>query len=268
MCIVWPFADSEPHELSIELRAGGFPPATHPAEASLFCRQSAMPDHNQTAIEDAHVAVVGAGGLGSWIALGLARMGVRQLIVIDPDRFDRTNSPRQLMFGSDIGVPKAHALARNLLPHMTNAGRVRAIASPFTSNLLADTDNVSVLVVGIDNNRGRLEAAQWGRANQIPVVFCMLSSDGLRSQCFLQRPNGPCLSCVLPNLEADGLAPCAAASIASCMMAAGHSLELCVEALSGPGGIPIWRETSLDGSTERTGMPTTKPTCANCQERT
>jgi len=267
MSIDWPFADTNSEPVLIELTSDGFPLESHPAEASLFCRQSAMPGHSQDAIERAHVVVAGAGGLGSWIALGLARMGVRRLTLIDPDRFDRTNSPRQLMFGSDIGSPKAHALARNLLPHMTNAGSVRAIAAPFTSALLPSDNNVNILIVGIDNNRGRLEAARWGHANHVPVVFSMLSSDGLRSQCFLQRPDGPCLSCVLPNLEAEALAPCAAASIASGMMAAAHSLELCVDALSGFLAVPCWRETSLDGSTERTGSPKRRANCVICHEK-
>src|SRR5437870_4131692 len=82
----------------LELRAPGFPGPQHPAEADLFCRQEAMPGHDQTRIANAHVAVVGCGGLGSWIALALARLGVSQLTLIDPDRFDRTNAPRQLMF--------------------------------------------------------------------------------------------------------------------------------------------------------------------------
>jgi len=53
------------------------------------------------------VGIVGAGGLASWVALALARSGVRHLTIVDPDRFDRTNASRQLMFGGDVGDWKA-----------------------------------------------------------------------------------------------------------------------------------------------------------------
>jgi len=270
MSIAWPFAEGNSEPTSIELSAAGFPAPCHPAEADMFCRQSAMPGHNQAAIEAAHVGVVGAGGLGSWIALGLARMGVRCLTLIDPDRFDRTNAPRQLMFGPDIGALKAHALARNVLPHMTNPGSVAAMPVPFTRVLLSDNDTldapnrITLLAVGVDNNHCRLEATEWGRANRVPVVFAMLSLDGLRAQVFLQRPGGACLQCVLPNLQADVMAPCAAASMASCMMAAAHVMELCVAAVVDDRSIPTWRESSLDGSTERTGRPEPRLDCPGC----
>lgn len=270
MSIAWPFAEGSSEPTSIELSAAGFPAPCHPAEADMFCRQAAMPGHSQGAIEAAHVGVIGAGGLGSWIALGLARMGVRRLTIVDPDRFDRTNAPRQLMLGPDMGTFKAHALARNILQHMTNPGTVGAMAVPFTHTLLPYNDTVdapyrvTLLVVGVDNNRCRLEAAEWGRANMVPVVFSMLSLDGLRAQVFLQRPSGACLLCALPNLKADVIAPCAAASMASCMMAAAHALELCVAAVADDRRIPTWRETSVDGSTERAGSPRARADCPGC----
>lgn len=262
MSIDWPLAESlEP--VVVEVHTRGFPPAVHPAEADLFCRQAAMPGHNQAALEAAHIAVVGAGGLGSWIALGLARSGVRRLTIIDPDRYDRTNVPRQLAFPGDLGAPKAHALARNIAPHLTNAGVVRAIAASYSRDLTGELADVSVLIVSIDNNVGRLDASRWGVANQRPVVFAMLSMDGLRAQVFLQEPTGPCLNCMLPDLDPHSLAPCAAVSIASCYVAAGHALQAAVSVLS-HGHVPAWRETSLDGSTERASRPSRRPGCWLC----
>ena len=245
-----------------EVAAPGFPAPRHPAESDLFCRQAAMPGHDQNGLEQAHVVVVGCGGLGSWIALGLARLGVRKLSLIDPDVFDRTNAPRQLMFGTDLGRPKAHALSTNLVGHMTNPGILRAMAVPF-DEAASGLQNVDALVVGVDNNRTRLETATFGIRWEVPVVFAMLSRDGLRCQVFLQTPGGPCLLCVLPNLDAESSAPCAAASIASCYLAAGHALQLTASAIMGTQS-PIWRESSLDGSTERALTPGRRPDCTTC----
>jgi molybdopterin-synthase adenylyltransferase len=247
----------------VVLAAPGFPAATHPAEPDLFCRQAAMPGHIQERIARAHVVVIGCGGLGSWIALSLARLGVRGLTLLDPDRFDRTNAPRQLMFRDDLGEFKALAVARNIAAHMTTAGRVQAVACHF-EDVESDVEGLPDLVIaGVDNNAARLAASRWARKHHIPTVFAMLSRDGLRARVFLQRVDGPCLLCVLPDTDGELAAPCAAASIASCLLATSHAIQMAVSVL-GDGSVPVWRETSLDGTTERVGQPSRRPGCPNC----
>ncbi len=67
----------------------------------------------QRALLRAHVAVVGAGGLGGWIIEGLARMGVGHLTIVDSDRFEENNLNRQLMCTEELlGQPKAECAAR------------------------------------------------------------------------------------------------------------------------------------------------------------
>ena len=60
------------------------------------------------------VAVCGLGGLGSNIAIALARAGIGKLILIDFDRVDITNLHRQQYKAEQIGVCKTEALAENL----------------------------------------------------------------------------------------------------------------------------------------------------------
>ena len=62
----------------------------------------------------ATVAVCGLGGLGSNIAIALARAGIGKLILIDFDRVDITNLHRQQYKANQIGLYKADALAENL----------------------------------------------------------------------------------------------------------------------------------------------------------
>jgi molybdopterin/thiamine biosynthesis adenylyltransferase len=260
MSTAWSF--DEPESLT-EVVAPGFPPARHPAESDMFCRQAAMPDHDQGAIERAHVGVVGCGGLGGWIALALARMGCRRLTLIDHDIFDRSNAPRQLMRSIDAGRPKAPAVAEMLGAHMTNTGLVVGIQASCEAALPRLTLPVDVLVVAVDNNAARLFAARWASARDIPAIFAMLSLDGLRAQVVLQRPGGPCLQCVLPNLDEASAAPCAAASIASCWMAATHATMMVMSSLT-PSKSPTWREASLDGSRENVGRPVCRASCSTC----
>ena len=63
----------------------------------------------------ATVAVCGLGGLGSNIAIALARAGIGKLLLIDFDRVDITNLHRQQYKANQIGLYKADALAENLL---------------------------------------------------------------------------------------------------------------------------------------------------------
>lgn len=69
---------------------------------------------NQKRFQNAAVAVCGLGGLGSNIAISLARAGIGKLILIDSDQVDLTNLHRQQYHASQIGMRKTDALAANL----------------------------------------------------------------------------------------------------------------------------------------------------------
>lgn len=68
----------------------------------------------QNKFQNAAVAVCGLGGLGSNIAVSLARAGVGKLLLIDFDYVDITNLNRQQYKASQIGRLKTDALAENL----------------------------------------------------------------------------------------------------------------------------------------------------------
>lgn len=60
------------------------------------------------------VCIAGCGGLGSNIAVALARTGVGKLIVADFDKIERGNLNRQYFFEDQIGAYKAEALKENI----------------------------------------------------------------------------------------------------------------------------------------------------------
>ena len=99
----------------------------------------------------ATVAVCGLGGLGSNIAISLARVGIGKLILIDFDRVDISNLHRQQYKVTQIGKYKAQALTENLLeiaPYL----EVRAVTARITEenymDLLHDAD---VICEAFDN---------------------------------------------------------------------------------------------------------------------
>ncbi len=68
----------------------------------------------QNKLLSATVAICGLGGLGSNIAIALARAGVGKLILIDFDRVDITNLNRQQYKANQIGMYKTEALKENI----------------------------------------------------------------------------------------------------------------------------------------------------------
>ncbi|SCX97102.1 sulfur carrier protein ThiS adenylyltransferase [Pseudobutyrivibrio sp. AR14] len=77
---------------------------------------------NQRKFDEATVAICGLGGLGSNVAICLARVGIGRLILIDFDLVDVTNLHRQQYKISQVGMAKTEALRENLLeinPYIT-----------------------------------------------------------------------------------------------------------------------------------------------------
>ncbi len=73
-------------------------------------------DDGMERLKSARVAVFGVGGVGSYIAEGLARSGVGHIELIDSDDVDITNLNRQLEAVSDtVGKPKAEAMKQRIL---------------------------------------------------------------------------------------------------------------------------------------------------------
>ncbi|KKK73235.1 hypothetical protein LCGC14_2895880, partial [marine sediment metagenome] len=60
---------------------------------------------------DIPIAVVGAGGIGSWTTLALTRMGCNDITVIDFDKVEAHNVGSQIFTEDDIGKTKVEALA-------------------------------------------------------------------------------------------------------------------------------------------------------------
>ena len=79
--------------------------------AALVARHGA---DRQAKFEAARVAVCGLGGLGSNVAVALARAGVGHLHLLDFDRVEPSNLNRQQYAAAQVGLPKAEALRANI----------------------------------------------------------------------------------------------------------------------------------------------------------
>ena len=96
-------------------------------------------------LQAATVAVCGLGGLGSNIAISLARAGVGKLILVDFDCVDVTNLHRQQYKASQVGLPKPEALLANLkeiAPYTEFEIHFEKVTEENVSSLLAHADVV------------------------------------------------------------------------------------------------------------------------------
>ena len=97
----------------------------------------------QQAFSSATVAICGLGGLGSNIAISLARAGIGKLILIDFDRVDITNLHRQQYKADQIGMNKTDALSENLkeiAPYVLLESHTVSITEDNATELLQGAD--------------------------------------------------------------------------------------------------------------------------------
>lgn len=94
-------------------------------------------------IRRATVGIAGVGGLGSAIAVALARLGVGALVVADFDLVEPSNLNRQQYFVDQLGLPKVTALEENLR-RINPYVRVEAL------HLRLTRDNIPELFAGVD----------------------------------------------------------------------------------------------------------------------
>ena len=70
---------------------------------------------NQKRIHNGHVLVLGAGGLGSFVAMALSASGVKHLVLVDFDQVSNSNLHRQFLYKfKDVGRAKVTVLSKEL----------------------------------------------------------------------------------------------------------------------------------------------------------
>lgn len=122
-------------------------------------RQEGLVRQNQL---DFPVLLIGCGGIGSPTALALAKMGITQITVIDPDVIEPHNIPNQIFPLEKIGTTKVEALADELERY--GGTRPTTLQERFTSTMKAK----GVVISGVDSMEARQEI--WKAVKNNPDV--------------------------------------------------------------------------------------------------
>ncbi len=104
-----------------------------------------MPDINKK-LKQATVAIAGLGGLGSTVAMALARANIGRLIIADFDKVEISNLNRQQYFLDQVGQEKVAALTANLLrinPELKITGYQQKLTEENIPKLFADADVIA-----------------------------------------------------------------------------------------------------------------------------
>lgn len=182
-----------------------------------YARQVLLPElgeAGQRRLNEASALIVGAGGLGSPIAMYLAAAGVGRIGLADFDRVDETNLHRQLLYTtSDVGRPKLEAARERLLdlnPHITVDLHPAALSS---ANALEVVGGYDVVLDGSDNFPTRyLVNDACTLAKKINVYGSVFRFEGQVSVFDAER--GPCYRCLYPEPPPPHLVPnCAEAGV-------------------------------------------------------
>ena len=129
----------------------------------------------QKRFSSATIAICGLGGLGSNIAIALARAGIGKLLLIDFDRVDITNLHRQQYKANQIGLYKADALAENLLeiaPYTEIQTLTTKITEENFMDLLKDAD---IVCEAFDNAESKAMLVN-GVLEQLPLCYLVAAS--------------------------------------------------------------------------------------------
>lgn len=165
----------------------------------------------QQRLLDAHVVLIGAGGIGAPAIQYLAAAGIGRLTVIDDDEVALSNLQRQVLFASaDVGRPKVEAAAAavaRLNPDVRVTARPIRLTRDNAADLLSGAD---VVLDGCDNFGTRLAVADAAQTLRLPLVSAAVGQfDGQLAVFRGWEADKPCYRCLVGHDPGRPDASCA-----------------------------------------------------------
>jgi molybdopterin/thiamine biosynthesis adenylyltransferase/rhodanese-related sulfurtransferase len=203
--------------MSVDTRAGRDTSELTREELIRYSRHILLPqvgEEGQRTLKKSRVLLVGAGGLGSPVALYLSAAGVGTIGLVDFDSVDLSNLQRQILHGSSgIGSPKIDS-ARDRLRDINPNVHVEAYETRLTSsNALEIARGYDLLIDGTDNFATRYLVNDTSVLLGVPNVYGSVYRFEGQATVF-GAPNGPCYRCLFREPPPPDLIPsCAEAGV-------------------------------------------------------
>lgn len=210
----------------------------------------------QRRLAGAHVAVIGAGGLGSPVILALVAAGIGRLTVIDDDEVDASNLHRQVIHRiRDVGAPKTMSVARiaaDLSPETVVTATAERITAQNSLRLLRSAD---LVIDGCDNFATRAVVADACDSLGVPLVWGVVQEFAAQITVFWSAPPADHEPLRLTDLyppDSVGEPPsCAAVGVlgALCMQVGGLMASEAIKLIVGIGEPLLGRIVVIDSLT-------------------
>ena len=148
------------------------------------------------------VLIVGAGGLGSPIAIYLAAIGIGKIGIIDKDSVEVSNLSRQIIFNSSDIKKNKSSTAINKLKKINPDIKLQSFNKNLTKiNIGRIAKNFKVIVDGSDNFRTRFLINDYCLKNKKILVSGAISKfDGQVYTFNFSKKKSPCLRCFIPKM--------------------------------------------------------------------
>jgi len=226
----------------------------------------------QAALRAAHVAVIGAGGIGAPALLYLAAAGIGRIRLIDDDRVSLDNLQRQILFGTaDVGAGKA-SVAQARLAALNAEVAVDPVAERLRSDNVAGLLNgVDLVLDGSDNFATRLAVSDHCTSARIPLVSAAIGQFQAQIGTFRGwLADQPCYRCFVGDaFDAEDCDSCSELGVLGAMtgIAGSWAALEAIRALTGFGGEPGGKLHVFDGLAPamRTIRIVKDPMCKACR---
>lgn len=145
---------------------------------NIYDRQSGIKDFKESS-----AIVIGVGGIGSWIALDLALIGIGTIVIIDPDKLESSNLNRTLFRLDQIGSYKTTAI-KDLIAERRPDTIVITIEDHFRTQLLNKYE-VDYIFDATDNLATRQMIKELGE--DFSTSYCKVGYDGFQASLSLNE---------------------------------------------------------------------------------
>ncbi len=222
---------------------------------------------------DAHALVIGAGGLGSPVALYLGTAGVGRITIVDHDTVDLTNLQRQIAHDmSRVGQPKAESAAQSIAEINPEVQVVALTERAGPERLDALVATADVVIDCTDNFATRHAVNAACVAHRKPLVSgAAIGFDAQISVYDTRQPDAPCYACLFPPDAAFEEVRCATMGVFAPLVGIVGSMQAAeaLKLLAGTGESLAGRLQMLDArSMEWTEIKTSRaPDCSVCKAR-
>lgn len=163
----------------------------------------------QTRLMEAHMLIIGAGGLGCPAALYLASSGVGKLVISDDDTIDLANLQRQIAYETeDVGQSKTATLQKKLLAINPEVS-IDTVPRLSEEALISETEKADIVLDCSDNFATRYLVNQVCVSVKTPLISATVTGFSGQISLFASHTGTACYQCLYPDSAANRPLSCA-----------------------------------------------------------